>query len=693
MRHGCFKRFTLEGALLLSPSSFFSISQLLSPFGRRFFVVAVMAAAAMIIPERVIAQVADPSRGVGGVGGVPDAAAIRADDHSAVNRSVSSPTSPSTSPSLFSSTLTPLPNGPLRSDELLLVYNGNDPESRELAEYYSTVRDVPLDHLCPLNVKPNQEEISRDLYDRQIRDPIRAFLRDHPRGGRIRCVVLFYGMPIRVGPKKIGPTEKKMVEQWQQEFHEGLDQLEQVVKHIELPGTTGVAKPPELPGAQPPALPGSTTRPLEPLGESKTPSKPATSNKPTASKKSATQPASRPASSVPDDLRLAQLVDRYRAAGVALQKQLQQTTRTPADQQQYKQFLEAIQAVEGQRGLLARLQFEKTPEGTRVASTMVEQIRATEAKIAEARAKSLDDPARDEARPLIRQNYGLMGYLNSFASDLSLLRTDETQASVDNELNLLWWEPYTLYRWMPNLLSWNVRAEPGRVGVVATEPQRRTPTLMTCRIDGPSAAVARRIIDESIAVEKTGLTGKVYLDARGLKGKVGHAEYDQDLRDLAEMLKRYTSLEVTLDDRDALFPPGSCHDAMLYCGWYSVRKYVKSCTFVPGAVGYHIASFEAVSLKMPGETGWVRGLLNDGLNATLGPVAEPYLASFPRPTQFFGLLLTGRFSLAECYAYTSDMNSWMMLFIGDPLYRPFGKHPQLTLEQVFPAERIPPEFR
>jgi hypothetical protein len=68
--------------------------------------------------------------------------------------------------------------------------------------------------------------------------------------------------------------------------------------------------------------------------------------------------------------------------------------------------------------------------------------------------------------------------------------------------------------------------------------------------------------------------------------------------------------------------------------------------------------------------------------ATLGPVAEPYLASFPRPDEFFPLLLTGKLSLAEVYWKTTPMASWMISFIGDPLYRPYQAHPAMRVEDL-----------
>ena len=49
----------------------------------------------------------------------------------------------------------------------------------------------------------------------------------------------------------------------------------------------------------------------------------------------------------------------------------------------------------------------------------------------------------------------------------------------------------------------------------------------------------------------------------------------------------------------------------------------------------------------------MRGLLIDGVVGTLGPVAEPYLQSFPTADEFFPLLLTGKLTLAEVYWRTT----------------------------------------
>jgi uncharacterized protein (TIGR03790 family) len=70
-------------------------------------------------------------------------------------------------------------------------------------------------------------------------------------------------------------------------------------------------------------------------------------------------------------------------------------------------------------------------------------------------------------------------------------------------------------------------------------------------------------------------------------------------------------------------------------------------------------------------------MLEEGVAATLGPVTEPYLASFPLPDQFFSLLVTGKLTLLEVYFATVPSVSWMQILIGDPLYRPFKNHPAI----------------
>ncbi len=242
--------------------------------------------------------------------------------------------------------------------------------------------------------------------------------------------------------------------------------------------------------------------------------------------------------------------------------------------------------------------------------------------------------------------------------DMGRIVGKETEASVDSELSLVLCNTYELYRWQPNALR-------------SATPQPFK-TLMVSRLDGPNYGVARGLIDKALTTEKKGLTGIAYIDSRGLFAKDMYSHFDQSLRDLAILTRLRTPLPVEEERTEALFPPGSCPQTALYCGWYSLKKYVDAFDFADGAVGFHIASLEAARLRDPNSTQWCPAMLMDGIAATLGTVAEPYLHAFPEPKAFFQALFDGH-CLAEAFYLTNPFNSWQMLLIGDPLYRPFKK--------------------
>jgi uncharacterized protein (TIGR03790 family) len=189
-------------------------------------------------------------------------------------------------------------------------------------------------------------------------------------------------------------------------------------------------------------------------------------------------------------------------------------------------------------------------------------------------------------------------------------------------------------------------------------------------------SIALGLIDKALAAEKTLLQGTAYFDSRG---KHENKEkfptfgfYDETIRDTAKIVRQKTALTVVLDDKEALFAPHTCPDTILYCGWYSLKNYIDSFQFNPGAVGYHVASYEAETLgqKDPNSNVWCKRMLEKGVTATLGAVSEPYLLGFVRPDQFFQELLSGQYCLVECYYRTKPFNSWKMVLFGDPLYQP-----------------------
>lgn len=303
--------------------------------------------------------------------------------------------------------------------------------------------------------------------------------------------------------------------------------------------------------------------------------------------------------------------------------------------------------------------------------------------------KELADAEKGKAEPA--KLTVLRGTVNRLTQRQVVLSGDQSVAAVDSELMLLWWPKYDPARWVINPAYWQMKEE---------DRKKAPPVLMTCRLDGPAPDIVKRVIDDSIAVEAVGLKGKAYFDARGIKfdaakkgeSGTGYEGYDESYREAAALLKG-GGLDVTLDDKNDLFAEGSCKAAALYSGWYSHANFKDCCTFVKGAVAWHLASSEAVTLRDAKSKVWCPNLLQKGVCATLGPVSEPYTVGFPKPAEFFGFLATGKYTLAETFHRTVILISWQTTLVGDPLYNPFAKNPALKEADVFSSPKGVKAFR
>ena len=241
--------------------------------------------------------------------------------------------------------------------------------------------------------------------------------------------------------------------------------------------------------------------------------------------------------------------------------------------------------------------------------------------------------------------------------------TDKT-ASFDSELMLVRKDEYTLNFWLPNpfFLPW--RSQKTAIG--------KSDVIMVSRLDGADPSIVKRIVNDSIEAETNGLSGTAYFDARwkdpGQKKVSGYGLYDKSIHNSAGRLEK-DGLTVVLDDKQTLFQPGDCPNAALYCGWYSLANYVDAFTWEKGAVGYHIASSECATLKRKNSNVWCKKMLDNGIAATIGPVGEPYVQSFPMPEIFFDFLTKGKLTLVESYLVSLPYLSWKQVLVGDPLYR------------------------
>jgi len=283
------------------------------------------------------------------------------------------------------------------------------------------------------------------------------------------------------------------------------------------------------------------------------------------------------------------------------------------------------------------------------------------------RRKSLEDRLKKFEEPKDDQIKTVKTELKGINDQLSILTRESRRSSFDSELALVLEKNYSISGWVPNPYFIGYKDEKKLI--------KKDNVLMVSRLDGFSVPTVKRIIQDCIKAENNGLKGTAYFDARwnrSNKQKLsGYAFYDQSIHLAADRIRESTLIPVVVNDGKELFQPGEAPDAALYCGWYSLANYVDAFTWQIGAVGYHIASSECVTLKKRNSRVWCKMMLENGAAATIGPVGEPYVQAFPVPEIFFGLLIDGYLSLAECYQISLPYLSWKMVLIGDPLYRPF----------------------
>ena len=287
--------------------------------------------------------------------------------------------------------------------------------------------------------------------------------------------------------------------------------------------------------------------------------------------------------------------------------------------------------------------------------------------------RSIDGELKAVPKEADEKRKRLESDLDAVLKQMNGITREDYRSAFDSELALVRAGTYNLSQWVTNPAFIGFRDRKLEIPAGSV--------LMVSRLDGPTEEIVRRIIDDSLEIEMKGLQGKAYFDARWPKPDEtnarqlgsGYAFYDRSIHLAAERVGKSGEIPVVIDDKEQLFKEGECPDAVLYCGWYSLAKYVDAFSWKPGAVGYHIASGECATLKGKDSQVWCKRMLEKGVAATIGPVSEPYVQAFPVPEVFFGLLVEGRLALAECYALSTPYLSWQMVLIGDPLYRPFRK--------------------
>jgi uncharacterized protein (TIGR03790 family) len=205
------------------------------------------------------------------------------------------------------------------------------------------------------------------------------------------------------------------------------------------------------------------------------------------------------------------------------------------------------------------------------------------------------------------------------------------------------------------------------------QAQNSSGLLIVGRLDGPDAPTVKRMIDDAIYAEQTGLLGRAVID---LAQKTGAYQEGEDwLKNSAESYRR-AGIPVFIDRTAEVLREGwPLPDTILYFGWYTDHIVgalaSPSFRFKRGAIACHLHSFSA-SIIRSHDRAWAGPLLSHGAAVTFGNVFEPYLALTMHFDIFNKRLLEG-FTVGEAAWNATPALSWMNVVLGDPLFRPFGK--------------------
>jgi uncharacterized protein (TIGR03790 family) len=242
-----------------------------------------------------------------------------------------------------------------------------------------------------------------------------------------------------------------------------------------------------------------------------------------------------------------------------------------------------------------------------------------------------------------------------FQSDGRLLTN---MAALDSELSTLPLSQHLAIGLLPNPLF--LRDKPGSFELSGV--------LKVSRLDAPSLAAAKALVDNAIETEETGLNGRAYVDLGG-----PYPEGDGWFGTVEKIIT-LTGYDMEVDRGPGTFSSEQRFDSpALYFGWYTGEINgpftVQGFSFPKGAIAFHLHSWSAGTLREP-QRSWCGPLIERGAAATLGNVSEPYLGFTHRPDAFLKALFEGR-TLVEAAYYAMPVLSWQSIVIGDPLYRPF----------------------
>lgn len=208
--------------------------------------------------------------------------------------------------------------------------------------------------------------------------------------------------------------------------------------------------------------------------------------------------------------------------------------------------------------------------------------------------------------------------------------------------------------------------------------------FLVSRLDGPSAELAKGLVDKALVAEREGLWGRAYFDLRNITSGA-YAPGDTWITNCSSVA-RDLGFETVVDNNPGVFNNAfPMSQIALYFGWYEWNATgpfgLSSVEFAPGAIAYHLHSFSAGNPRSTVEN-WVGPLIAKGAAVTMGCVDEPYLTFTPQVDIFLECIAKLGFTVGEAGINCQPVLSWQNIVIGDPLYRPFPGHIMERIAQL-----------
>jgi uncharacterized protein (TIGR03790 family) len=464
----------------------------------------------------------------------------------------------------------PLPTwAQVKPEQVVVVAAAESPESRRVAEAYCEFRQIPTERIVELTFSPGVT-IARGDWEDRLRSELAGQLAALDPDKQVTDVVLVYGTPLAIAAWEDDRELKVWEAYYQKAMNDGVTRLNTALASLT---TISAQEPVEVKLPMDIAAMRALFQQQIEAAQKAIPSKPA---------------------------------DQQAAAGAQLQTQVQAVAGLYPFMNSLQQQIQAAQSGDQATNtgpLQQQLQYLRGR--SEALSQTVQYLEKMPA--------SFERDATLVA--LLEQGGGLLDALTWLQRQMDLVQMNDSMSSLDSEVALIFWSEYRRIGAVPNFLN------PAYDGSPLRNAYR---TLRVSRIDGPTADVAVSLIERTRAAEAiTELQGNVYLDLRGIQsGDPQLLQTENWLKAVGEQVKGVAGLTVQQENTAKLFQSGECPDALLYFGWYSLGKYIDSCTFKPGAIAYHLVPGDALRLRDAEQQGWCRNLLEAGAARVIGSVGE-----------------------------------------------------------------------